>query len=130
MSGDTPMGADADSHARYRLSLLVPSQCVVALADQWYLKYGEPEWQSTVRKHIESTLELYSPQTKSSFMLIVEWLHEWACRYDATQIKHAHACRALPSAGSAAHPLSPSLLLLLAAARTVSARSFRGTRST
>jgi leucyl-tRNA synthetase len=54
-------------------------ECVVALADQWYLKYGEPEWQSVVKKHIESSLELYSPQTKSSFMLIIDWLHEWAC---------------------------------------------------
>ena len=24
--------------------------CVVALTDQWYLKYGEPEWQETTRQ--------------------------------------------------------------------------------
>jgi leucyl-tRNA synthetase len=51
---------------------------VVALADQWYLKYGEPEWQSTIRTHIEKSLECYNPQTKKDFLGIVEWLHEWA----------------------------------------------------
>lgn len=53
-------------------------ECVCALADQWYLKYGEPEWQSIVRNHINNTIELYNPQTKKDFQLIVEWLHEWA----------------------------------------------------
>lgn len=55
------------------------NECVVALADQWYLKYGEPEWQSIVRQHVENTIELYNPQTKKDFLLTVDWLHEWAC---------------------------------------------------
>ena len=55
------------------------NECVVALADQWYLKYGEPEWQGVVRGHVESTLECYNPQTKKDFLGVVEWLHEWAC---------------------------------------------------
>lgn len=52
-------------------------ECVVALADQWYLKYGEPAWQSIVRNHVEQSLETYNPQTKKDFLGIVEWLHEW-----------------------------------------------------
>lgn len=55
------------------------NECVVALADQWYLKYGEPEWQAQVRDHVQSTMELYNPQTKKDFLLTIEWLHEWAC---------------------------------------------------
>jgi leucyl-tRNA synthetase len=52
---------------------------VVALADQWYLKYGEASWQAQVRGHVEATLETYTPQTKRDFLGAVEWLHEWAC---------------------------------------------------
>jgi len=55
------------------------NECVVALADQWYLKYGEESWQAQVRAHVESTLETYTPHTKRDFLGAVEWLHEWAC---------------------------------------------------
>ena len=34
-------------------------ECVCAIADQWYLKYGESEWQCIVRNHVENVLELY-----------------------------------------------------------------------
>jgi leucyl-tRNA synthetase len=54
-------------------------QCVVAMSDQWYLRYGEAQWQEVVRKHVESALEVYNPQTKKDLLLAVEWLHEWAC---------------------------------------------------
>lgn len=30
------------------------SQCVVALTDQWYLAYGDPEWADKVSQHIHS----------------------------------------------------------------------------
>jgi len=55
------------------------NECVVALADQWYLKYGEANWQKLVRDHVETTLECYNPQTKKDFLGVVDWLHEWAC---------------------------------------------------
>jgi hypothetical protein len=29
-------------------------QCVVALTDQWYLAYGDPEWADKVSQHIHS----------------------------------------------------------------------------
>ena len=29
-------------------------ECVVALTDQWYLSYGDPEWQQKVIDHIHS----------------------------------------------------------------------------
>lgn len=31
------------------------TQCVVALTDQWYLSYGDPEWVDKVSKHIHSS---------------------------------------------------------------------------
>lgn len=53
-------------------------QCVVAYADQWYLKYGEPEWQAQIRSHVEKKLETYNPQAKKEFLTTIDWLHEWA----------------------------------------------------
>ena len=39
-----------------KLSNLTPAsfQCVVALTDQWYLSYGDPEWAQIVSTHIHS----------------------------------------------------------------------------
>ena len=42
-------------------------ECVVALVDQWYLKYGEKEWKASVGAHLESTLECYNPAVKKLF---------------------------------------------------------------
>ena len=36
-------------------------ECVVALVDQWYLKYGEEQWAAAVGRHLEK-LECYNPQ--------------------------------------------------------------------
>lgn len=35
-------------------------ECVVALVDQWYLKYGEEEWAARVGEHLGG-LECYNP---------------------------------------------------------------------
>jgi len=53
--------------------------CVVALVDQWYLKYGEEEWREQVRSHIEGTLETYTTGTKRGFEECIGWLSEHAC---------------------------------------------------
>jgi len=53
-------------------------ECVVALVDQWYLKYGEAEWQAQVGKHLE-TLECYNPAVQKLFKEALDWLGEWAC---------------------------------------------------
>lgn len=57
----------------------VGNECVVALVDQWYLKYGEPSWQQQVQSHVNTTLQTYNPIAKRNFLETIEWLHEWAC---------------------------------------------------
>ena len=46
-------------------------ECVVALVDQWYLKYGEPEWQKKViiDRHDELSLSVCPQLTLSLFAL-------------------------------------------------------------
>ena len=53
-------------------------ECVVALVDQWYLKYGEKEWASRVGAHLE-TLECYNPVVHKAFRDALAWLGDWAC---------------------------------------------------
>ncbi|KAF5325592.1 hypothetical protein D9611_000840 [Ephemerocybe angulata] len=53
-------------------------ECVVALMDQWYLNYGEPEW----RKQTEgllSKMNTYTPETRHAFQKTLDWLNQWAC---------------------------------------------------
>jgi leucyl-tRNA synthetase len=41
-------------------------ECVVALTDQWYLTYGEEEWQAKTLAALEA-LETYSEEAKNNF---------------------------------------------------------------
>jgi hypothetical protein len=41
-------------------------ECVVALTDQWYLTYGEEQWQRITMEALEQ-LETYSDEAKNSF---------------------------------------------------------------
>jgi leucyl-tRNA synthetase len=54
-------------------------ECVVALTDQWYLRYGEEQWKAPVKSHVQDKLECYSDTTKRAFLDTVDWLSEWAC---------------------------------------------------
>jgi leucyl-tRNA synthetase len=56
-------------------------ECVVALTDQWYLSYGDPQWQQTVLDHIHDKEHFngYNSSVMESFDLAVGWLKEWAC---------------------------------------------------
>eukprot|EP00954_Amorphochlora_amoebiformis_P023502 1360458-Amorphochlora_amoeboformis.AAC.1 len=56
-------------------------ECVCALTEQWFLKYGEgsPEWQKEVAGHIASTLDCYNPKAKAMFEFTIGWLKQWAC---------------------------------------------------
>lgn len=54
------------------------TECVVALCDQWYLEYGEPEWRAQAEKCLAG-LEVYAHETRKSFTLVLDWLKEWAC---------------------------------------------------
>mmetsp|Transcript_13147 Transcript_13147/g.15928 ORF Transcript_13147/g.15928 Transcript_13147/m.15928 type:complete len:1141 (-) Transcript_13147:440-3862(-) len=52
-------------------------ECVVALTDQWYLTYGEEQWQAQAKAHLEN-METYSPDTKKAFREALDWLKQWA----------------------------------------------------
>jgi len=52
--------------------------CVVALTEQWFLKYGMDGWREQVAKHVEN-MELYNPRVRVRFETAVGWLKEWAC---------------------------------------------------
>lgn len=51
-------------------------ECVVALTDQWYLKYGEPEWQLATRQVLHA-MKTYS--SRKVFDEALDWLNQWAC---------------------------------------------------
>ncbi|XP_067623331.1 leucine--tRNA ligase, cytoplasmic [Eurosta solidaginis] len=53
-------------------------QCVVALCNQWYLNYGEPEWQAITKKHLDN-MEVYHEEARNNFEACLNWLHEYAC---------------------------------------------------
>jgi len=55
-------------------------ECIVALTDQWYLPYGEPEWQKKVSDHIHSNqFNSYNDKIMEKFDFVLGWLTEWAC---------------------------------------------------
>ena len=54
-------------------------ECVVALVDQWYLKYGDDAWRTKVVAHLETTLECYNPAVHKAFSDALGWLGNWAC---------------------------------------------------
>ncbi|KAJ9076614.1 cytosolic leucyl tRNA synthetase [Entomophthora muscae] len=53
-------------------------ECVVALCDQWYLDYGEEEWQAQARKCV-SKMNMHCDETRNLFDSTLGWLHQWAC---------------------------------------------------
>merc|ERR1711966_70838 len=54
-------------------------ECVVALTDQWSLRYGEEKWRAQIEDHIENTYETYMPDTKNKFRAEAKRLTEWGC---------------------------------------------------
>jgi leucyl-tRNA synthetase len=55
------------------------NECVVALTDQWYIKYGEKDWKAQVDEHLQTDLNCYSEDTKLRFEVALSWLSEWGC---------------------------------------------------
>lgn len=53
-------------------------ECVVALCNQWYLNYGEPDWKTVTEKALDN-LETYHDEVKKNFLASLDWLHEHAC---------------------------------------------------
>lgn len=58
--------------------------CVAALLDQWFLKYGtgdnggDAEWAQQVLDQIKA-MDLYYPEAQHAFTQVVAWLGNWAC---------------------------------------------------
>lgn len=53
-------------------------ECVVALTDQWYITYGEPEWKKLAEECL-ACMNLYSDETRHGFEHTLSWLNQWAC---------------------------------------------------
>ncbi|KAK9291588.1 hypothetical protein L1049_019537 [Liquidambar formosana] len=53
-------------------------ECVVALTDQWYITYGEPEWKKFAEECL-SNMNLYCDETRHGFEHTLSWLNQWAC---------------------------------------------------
>lgn len=53
-------------------------ECVVALTDQWYITYGEPEWRKLADECL-SSMNCYSDETRHGFEHTLSWLNQWAC---------------------------------------------------
>ena len=53
-------------------------ECVVALCDQWYLKYGESQWKETTEKCL-SAMKCYHDEVLKNFTSTLNWLKEHAC---------------------------------------------------
>eukprot|EP01091_Cochliopodium_minus_P016972 TRINITY_DN6527_c0_g1_i2.p1 TRINITY_DN6527_c0_g1~~TRINITY_DN6527_c0_g1_i2.p1 ORF type:complete len:1070 (-),score=405.94 TRINITY_DN6527_c0_g1_i2:34-3243(-) len=52
--------------------------CVVALADQWYITYGEENWRKQVEGHLKN-VKTFNPKVKTLFEVTLSWLNSWAC---------------------------------------------------
>ena len=56
----------------------IGEECVVALVDQWYLKYGEEDYKEFILKHVKSDkFNPYSPSTLKGFEQVIGWLSSW-----------------------------------------------------
>uniref|UniRef100_A0A915I6H1 leucine--tRNA ligase n=1 Tax=Romanomermis culicivorax TaxID=13658 RepID=A0A915I6H1_ROMCU len=53
-------------------------ECVVALCDQWYLNYGDPEWKQDATNALVH-IETFSEDVRNNFLATLDWLHEHAC---------------------------------------------------
>jgi len=55
-------------------------ECVVALCDQWFLRYGEEEWRNFIMDHVKSgNFQTYGESTMNNFKDTINWMNEWAC---------------------------------------------------
>ncbi|XP_023175082.2 leucine--tRNA ligase, cytoplasmic [Drosophila hydei] len=71
---------DADIYYEPEKTIMSRSadECVVALCNQWYLNYGEPEWQAQATKILQD-METFHEEARNNFEACLNWLHEYAC---------------------------------------------------
>ncbi|KAL7258615.1 hypothetical protein ACSBR1_004686 [Camellia fascicularis] len=53
-------------------------ECVVALTDQWYITYGEPNWKEAAEECL-TNMNLFCDETRHGFVHTLSWLNQWAC---------------------------------------------------
>jgi leucyl-tRNA synthetase len=53
-------------------------ECVVTLAAQWYLDYGEEGWKQQALTCL-SRMNTYFPEARNAFEKNLDWLRQWAC---------------------------------------------------
>ncbi|KAJ3282794.1 cytosolic leucyl tRNA synthetase [Borealophlyctis nickersoniae] len=53
-------------------------ECVVTLAPQWYMDYGEASWKKLAEECL-SGMETFSTETRNAFEKNLDWLGQWAC---------------------------------------------------
>ena len=73
-SGEADVYFEPEGLVKNRLD----EECVVALVDQWYVKYGEKEYKDFLLNHIKSDkFNAYSPSTLKAFEQVLGWLSNW-----------------------------------------------------
>lgn len=53
-------------------------ECVVALADQWYLDYGTAEWRALADRCV-AQMNFYFSEIRNQFEATLAWMKQWAC---------------------------------------------------
>lgn len=53
-------------------------ECVVTLADQWYMNYGEASWKADAFECLYA-MKSYSDESLHNFEKTLDWLTQWAC---------------------------------------------------
>ncbi|GFE53308.1 leucyl-tRNA synthetase [Babesia ovis] len=55
--------------------------CIVAMCNQWYTKFSDPEWKERVLQHVNdpSRFTCYSESALNQVKHVVSWLDNWAC---------------------------------------------------
>ena len=54
-------------------------ECIVALTDQWFIRYGQTEMKDYIKDYVENKLETFTDSTKVEFQEAINWLSEWPC---------------------------------------------------
>ncbi|KAL5033085.1 hypothetical protein BDV3_000099 [Batrachochytrium dendrobatidis] len=53
-------------------------ECVVTLAAQWYMNYGEDSWKALAKECLDS-MNTYTVEARNAFEQTLNWLGQWAC---------------------------------------------------
>ena len=53
------------------------SDCVVALAEQWYLDYACADWKARALEALKG-VDTFSDELRNQFNHVIEWLRQWA----------------------------------------------------